>query len=607
MAIAITPRGFLPRVELLPDGRLRATRDALSSPGDPFASGLEFAAIAADDLGRPIFHAAGAPLAHQARLIPRVERLLADRRLRGDRRLRLESAAATVLLDLFEGAGPAAGAAAALRRRALTAHVGLGLRTTSVRLRESMVANLDRCRGLLDDDGRAALRAAWQRVLPPSPPYDVWFPDGSGTLRLECQVQDVFFRDWQRRLRRLGFTRDGAATATRMRFVREDVVGRHRTRFVVDYRNKGEGIFTRMADPATDVVMFLGHSDWWARVPRNLVGAPDQVGAKLLVLVMCFGKHFVHALRERYPQAHVLTTKDPTEDPEDEALFRHLFDGIAARRSWAAIRRGAIADRRTADNFIFPDDARYVAGVADEDRDGRLDRFDRYCNLATARTLDAVGAEDSFVPDPPGLHPRGAELNLRELDGGKVFEAALMLNSLSYDNYWLDQINLEQRVVAGGWHHPAPGDTACARLRLARRDGHEIVRLTCSARYARAAQPALTALVVYEGWRWFAEQLPARRRPSPRDQALMGIMLVAHALANADYDRPKDVFRGFLRRWGFPAYITYEAALGSVEHDGRWESGAPRAVAHFAAALPPAALARLERVLGDARGRGHHG
>ena len=604
MSIVITPRAFQPRVELFPDGRLRPARDTLSSPGDPFGSGLELAAIAADDLGRPLLAAAGAPLIWQDRLIDRVERVLAARTVRGLRRLRLEAAAATVLLDIFEGARARHRAAHALRRRALAAHLALADATSSPRLRESMAANLDRCRGLLDADGKVALAAAWRRVLPPSPPYDDWFPDGSGTLRVHCQVQDVFFDDWQRRFRRLGFRVDGTPRPGHVRFVREDRVGGHATRFVIDYVRKGEGIFTRMGDRATDVVAFLGHSDWWARVPRNLVRAPDQVGAKLLVVIMCFGKHFIHAMRERYPQAHVITTKDPTEDPEDQALVRHLLDGIAARRSWTAIRRGAIADRTTADNFIFPNDARYLAGVTDEDRDGRLDRFDRYCNLATPRALDAVGAEDSFIPDPLRLHPRGAELNLRELDGGKVFEAALMLNSLSYDNYWLDRINLEQRVVAAGWHHAAPGDVAATRLAFGRRDGREIIRLTCNARYARASQPALTAMVVYEGWHALVAQLPKRRQPSPRDRALMGVMLVAHALANAHYDDPEAVFRGFLRRWGFPAYMSFKAALGSVEHDPRWESGAPRAVHHFAAALPPAALARLERVLdhdGDRR------
>ncbi len=597
MPLVITPPRFHPEVELLPDGRLRATRDALSSPGDPFASGLELAAIAVDELGRPLLAAARAPLAWQARLVGRIERLLAGRTMRGARRLRFEAAAATVLLDVFEGARARQPTAARLRARALAAHLALADATRSGRLRESMVANLDRCRRLLDADGEAALFAAWRRILPPSPPYTDWFPDGSGTLHMQCQVQDVFFLDWQRRFRRLGFRQDGPARPGRLRFVRDDQVGAHTTRFVVDYVEKGEGIFTRMADPEVDLVAFLGHSDWWARVPRNLASAPDQVGAKLLILIMCFGKHFVHALRERYPQAHVVTTKDPTEDPEDEALLRHLFDGIAARQGWTAIRRAAVADRTTADNFIFPNDARYIAGVTDDDRDGRLDRYDRYCNLGTPRTLDAVGAEASFIPDPPGLHPRGAELDVRELDGGKVFEAALMLNSLSYDNYWLDQVNIEQRVVAAGWHHAPPGDVAAARFRLGRRDGREIVLVTCNARYARASQPALTAMVIYEGWHALVAGLPARKRPSPRDQALMGIMLVAHALANAHYDQPEAVFRAFLRRGGFPAYISFATALGSVEHDKSWESGAPRAVAHFAAALPPAALARLERVL----------
>ena len=121
-----------------------------------------------------------------------------------------------------------------------------------------------------------------------------------------------------------------------------------------------EGIFTAMQDPRTDVVMFLGHSDWWARVPRNLARAPDQVGETLLVLIMCFGKHFYHALHERYPRAHIVTTRDPTEDPEDVAMLGHLFDGIAARKSDAAYPDRELA--RHAVEFAECQGQAFVAG-----------------------------------------------------------------------------------------------------------------------------------------------------------------------------------------------------------------------------------------------------
>lgn len=329
-----------------------------------------------------------------------------------------------------------------------------------------------------------------------------------------------------------------------------------------------------------------------------LLAAPDQHGAKLLVLILCFGKHFYHSLRERYPRAHIVTTKDPTEDPEDVAMLRHLFDGIAARRSWRQIRRLATADHHTEDNFIYPGDARYVAGVDDLDRDGRLDRFDRFCNVGASRVLEPAQLEDSFVPDPPDLHPRGVELAPRELDGGKVLEATLMLNSLSYDNYWLDQINQDQRVVAAGWHLPRPGDFRAARFRPGRRDGRDVVLLSCSVRYARAAQSALTAMVVYEGFRFFAARLPRKSRLDALDTALMGLMLVAHALTNAHYEDHAAIFRAFVRRYGFPALVPLERVLAHVDADHAWESGSPKAIRALRRELPPAQLERLERLLG---------
>ncbi len=573
----------------MPDGRLRAERDALSSPGDGLASGLEFAAIAADDLGAPVFRRA--PLREQRALVGRIAR-----RMKRERSPRTQSAAATVLLDVFEGAPAKEGAA--LRQLAMKAYLSLLARVRVPQLRESMTANLDRVSRKLDRAEKAALDRAWDEILPHAPPYAAWFGgdgDGDGTLRVCCQVQDVFFEAWRHQMRRLGFRADGSGTRTRIRYTRVDRVGGRETTIIVDYLDKAQGIFQPMHDPRYDAVIFCGHSDWWARVPRNLAIAPDQVGEKLLVVIMCFGKHFYHSMHARYPRAHIVTTKDPTEDPEDEAMLRHLFAGISARKSWLAIRRDSDKDRTTADNFIFPCDWRYVAGVTDDDRDGRLDRFDRFCNLGAKKVLArAAGFEQAFEPDPPGLHPRGAELHPRELDGGPVLEAALMMNSLSYDNQWLDMINREQRVACGGWHEAAPGDFACARLA---RSG-EIVRLTCSTRYARAPQPALTAMVVYEGWTYFAEALPGTKRPSPLDRAVMGVLLVAHALGNADYPRPDEWFHAWLRRRGFPAGFAWDDAYKLVEFDEDWESGSPKSVARYKRALPPRTLERLALLVG---------
>lgn len=592
----LTPPGFHPAVTIDDGGHLVGERDTLTGWGDGFASGLELWAIAHDERGRPLAAEAKVPRAWQRKVVERIVRQRAERR--GAHRLRFEAAAATVLLDVFEGA---ARIDRALAKDALHEYGDILHRTVSHRLRASMVANLDRVRRLLDDAGRALLATGRQRVTPTTPPYRTWFADGRAEVRLLCQVQDVFFADWKAVFRRLGFRVVRQVDAKRILYRRDDVVAGVPTTFHLDYRQKGEGIFAALHDPKVDGVMFLGHSDWWARVPRNLAQdhQHDEGKDKLLVLVMCFGKHFYNALRERYPRAHIVTTKDPTEDPEDEAMFRHLLDGIAARKTWREIRDGAVADRKTEDNFIYPGDARYVAGVLDEDRDGRLDRFDRFCNVAGYRDLAPATGEDAFVPDPPNLHPRGVDLAPRELDGGKVLEAALMLNSLSYDNQFLDTVNQEQRVVAAGWHVPRPGDFRCTRFTPARLDGQDVVRMSCSVRYARAAQPALTAMAVYEGWQHFATKLrlPRTRGLDAIDVALMGLMLVAHALANADYDGHAAYFRAFVRRYGFPGQLPLARVLQHVEVDHDWESGGHRAIAALRRELSPAQLERLERLL----------
>lgn len=595
----LTPPGFHPAVTIDDAGLLVGERDTLTGWGDAFASGLELWAIAHDERGRPLATEAKVPRAWQRKVVERIARQRANRR--GARRLRFEAASATVLLDLYEGA---ARTDRVLARAALHEYGDILHRTISHRLRASMVANLDRLHRLLDDEGRALYATGRQRVTPSTPPYRTWFADDRTEVRLLCQVQDQFFVAWKAVLRRLGFKLVRTLGPRRLRYQRIDVVDGVTTRFVVDYVQKGEGIFASLHDPRYEGVCFLGHSDWWARVPRNLAQAAahvehDDGRDKLLILVLCFGKHFYNALRERFPRAHIITTKDPTEDPEDEAMFEHLLAGIAARRSWRVIADAARKDRRTADNFIYPGDDRYVAGVADEDRDGRLDRFDRFCNVAGYRELEPATGELAFLPDPPTLHPRGVDLAPRELDGGKVLEAALMLNSLSYDNQFLDTVNQDQRVVAAGWHVPRPGDFRCTRFEPARLDGHDVLRMSCSVRYARAAQPALTAMAVYEGWVHFAGKLrlSKRRRLDVIDVALMGLMLVAHALANASYDDHETYFRAFVRRYGFPGRLPLARVLEHVEADHAWESGGHRAIAKLRGELSSAQLTRLERLL----------
>jgi len=573
MSTSLAPHGFYPPIALDSSGLL-----SIKVPDSSFARALIVSAIAIDEMGKPLF--AKQPLPRQRALVSRIKRALRD-----DDHC-VTSAAATVLLNVCEGARHAK-----LRSEALDAYFQILGRTKSRRLRESMVLNLDRAKRVLDDDGRVELARLWQRVSPTHPPYDAWFGNGKNVLRISCQVQDVFYATWRKIFRKEGF-RTTATKGARHVVFEKTIEG---TTFRIDYRQKAERIFGPMHDPHVDVDLFLGHSDWWARVPRNLEHAPAQRGAKLLILILCFGKHFYHSLRERYPKAFVITSKDPTEDPEDVVMLRHLFDGIAKRKSWLAIRRSVDSDPKSEKNFVMPGDTHYLAGVNDEDRDGKIDRFDRFCAVRRPARESSDGTEESFVADPLDVHPRGVAVHPRELDGSTAFEAALMLNSLSYDNFYLDQVNQDQRVVSGGFHLPRPGELDVIRIAKGKRDGREILRMTVNARYARATQAALTAMVTYEGWQWFAKTLKRKQRLSPLDTNLMGIVLVAQSLANANFKHPDEVFAAFLRRFGFPD-IPFHTVEKTIEVDDRYESGSPKSIRALKKALPSPLLDRLEQL-----------
>ena len=77
----------------------------------------------------------------------------------------------------------------------------------------------------------------------------------------------------------------------------------------------------------------------------------------------------------------------------------------------------------------------------------------------------------------------------------------------------------------------------------------------------------------------------------------MGLMLVAHALANADYDDHEACFRAFVRRYGFPARLPLDRVVKHIAADKAWESGSPRALRALRGELTPSQLERLERLL----------
>jgi hypothetical protein len=220
----LTPPGFHPGDDRRrrPPGRRARHADRL---GRRVRVGLELWAIAHDERGRPLAAAARVPRRVAAQGGRAHRRQRAARR--GTHRLRFEAAAATVLLDIFEGA---ARGDRALAQDALHEYGDILHRTTSHRLRASMVANLDRVRRLLDDAGRALLATGRQRVTPSTPPYRAWFADGRTEVRLLCQVQDVFFADWKTVFRRLGFRVVRQVDAKRIHYRRDDVVAACRRR-----------------------------------------------------------------------------------------------------------------------------------------------------------------------------------------------------------------------------------------------------------------------------------------------------------------------------------------------------------------------------------------
>ncbi len=394
-----------------------------------------------------------------------------------------------------------------------------------------------------------------------APPYAAWDKDGVRRVRIALQCQDEYYPDWKKSLEgRFGFSETSARGKTRT-YERRDVVDGQETIFTVTLTEKDRDMFAPMAEPDTDVVIWCGHSDWWARVSRDLKTAPKAAGEKVFINFMCFGRHFLHDIVSTYPSAHVITSKDPTEDSEDQAAFAFLLDGFAAGHDWKTIARAVAQDEQNNpdDNFVFPSDLRRMVYVLDSDGDGRADVLDRVFDPAPKAEIERPVVAADFAAGAP-----------ERANGRKVLEAGLLLNSLSYDHQLLDQTNREQRVRADGFFRGAPGDDRVVRLQ---KDGR-VLRLAVSDRYAHAHPAALVGMAVFEGVRALLEPLDL----SDRDRDLYALAAVAHATDNDRYPYGPQVYRGVIARYGLPK-LSRRKVLELCGADHAWESGSKKTLA----------------------------
>ncbi|MFH1811670.1 MAG: hypothetical protein ABIJ09_23225 [Pseudomonadota bacterium] len=416
---------------------------------------------------------------------------------------------------------------------------------------------------------RSALDALKVRVLRQAPPYEGWFKDGNTQLNVRHYIHEEYWNLWVPEYRRLGF-QETPQPGGAILFEREykDPQGQNPpTRVSVLVHRTEKDIFRDMDDSKTHIEWYSGHSNLGGNVEYALRNGPAAAsGDKWILNWMCRGFQVHSDVTRRYPDAHYTTTTISPAGGNGQLLIDEVFRGVAARASYADIRRGVEArDRQNPrGTYLFPDDPRTLA-LLDYDGDGKAD----------AGPAGADPLLDAALNNPDrerwDLKPRPSTLDVDELRGEKVFHAVNFANTLvHYHNEYSPHRPgigkaYDDHIVSGGWFDD--GSDTPVRVQPRRVDGQDFFEVQVNARFADQSADAVGALVQYE---LFLHAVAEERGGSPTaEDRLRGLVFAGEYLSYmyCSWNEMDAVLRRLGERAGF-AGVNAEKVRRAIDSDG---------------------------------------
>lgn len=517
------------------------------------------------------------------------------------------SASATVLRELLVSLKGEGGQARLLQDRILDALVGLIEQETDPGLRDHMAFHLYAVRDALPSaEQRARVEKAFGAFAPVSPPYDEWFQDGNRTLNVVCHTGSEFFASEVRRWKGEGFQVVSEGQGWNEPTVLEKKLrsegGEEITVRLKMYSGQS-GTFDPMDDDDVHVVAYSGHSGRGKNMIGELRRAPNEAGPRKVILIhQCCGQGIINKVRDKYPKAHLVTTRYSSYEQEDFFAFKTFLNGVAQRKSWEEIHDDIASSRwnNSRNNYITPADELTRMKVRDRDGDGKADLLDRIYDFDT---FDVPGdTATAFEPKPPVGRDQ-------VLAGERLHNASQIVNVSLGFSHFLEHMERENAFVSGGYFHPEPSDPDYNRMiRIVEREvdakamgldheranlpgsKHTVYELQLNSRFAHASEEVIKAVSFFEvGMRF------ARGGQGKADQVLMSLLLVAHSLGVDDaYGRDQLVFEELVKHYGLPDELTYADAMRTLKADEHVYAGSRLSLKKWKEALGPEVLRKVE-------------
>jgi hypothetical protein len=590
--VQITPSGQV----ATPDGRPPAN---LKESGD----GLFRMASLIDDVKGNLFDEIQAPAHLKEKMVSNLAEMLEiaapgkqPEGLDKTQTLQLRSSSVTTLLEIMTSKHNISND---LKTRAFDLYQQAFQREDHPLLRDSMAMNLDRLQGALPSSLRERADALVAASHVTHPPYEKWFADGNNTVNIAMSngAGEGFLEDNVKYFEGIGFKRVGG---TDHEPILERTYERNgvETTFRMSFRTERGDMFKEMNDPKAHIVIYSGHSGWGKNVRNSLERAPQASGdGKLIMTNLCVGKGELQQMKDKFPDAQVITTYNSEYfrqggTAESHYVMRELFEGIASRRGYESIAdraRDANPWMRTHrsetgidNNFIFPTDLKLRRQLLDLDHDGQADVFDRMVNFNTFAV--ATDTQREFQPIE---QPRSAQ----ELVGTKIHFAAMSTNRISVYNEMLERRNGKAEVVPGGYHDAKAGETGLFRFTRDPQEG--VVAMSMDARFSHMSEEALRMASAYEYALHKSETDPSWPLRGVENK-LHALVFAAQSLKTDVGYRDQSVWDAFTKAYNLPS-IPLSAVNSTLEANPSYYSGSRASVTALKTKLDAPTLQHLEQ------------
>ena len=548
--------------------------------------------------------------------------------------LQMRSATVSVLLHLMESL-PQSGAGGELKSEALALYKQTLEAETNPVLRDSMVFNLIYIADGFSPDDKQVIDALGERIAPLTPPYGEWFKDGGNTVHISWRAgpgdnaaDEFLTRDTDSMIQMHNFRL--VIDEPGHRVLEGEILGKQGTlKVILDGRVDNDTMFDNMDDPKTQIVAFGGHSDIGRTIRRGLENAKDQQGAKLVFVDLCSGKDGLFRIRDKYPDAHIVTTFDSSYygfgEAEGARAFYAILQGIGNRETWETIdgrMQAAVDPLHALDrNYLTPVHTLLRRRLLDSDHDGQADVLDRLVDFSVVKP--EVSTEREFTPVKP-MHP------VNKLDGTLLHTAALTLNTFADYNSTLENLADLAPVVADGYFVPRKGeentivrfiDDNDPKLEVQGRERTgSTLRMQVNGNFAHMSEEALRAVACYDLNKYVAEQDPqkylAEESGWPEgwsDAAKIRVMGLVFAASDLVYDmnddywgvhpRDREVWNNLLTYTGAPTIdptqlFTFLRNIGSEpkgEEKHHDYAGSTRVIDEFLKMLTPEQVAAFKK------------